>query len=798
MLAELRIAYRTFWRSRSFAAVAALTLALGIGASTAVFTVVNTVLLRPLPFAEPDRLVFLLESRMPQMPRFSVAPGNFMSWLAENRTFERMAAIEGVSLNLTGSGEPESLRADRVSAGLFAMLAIQPRLGRFFSAEEDQPGAAGVVVLSEALWHGRFGGDAAVLGQVLTLSGRPYTVVGVAPSTLGVVNGDATQVWVPIALGADRATLHSSHFLRVVGQLKAGTSVEAARVDLERLAVQLEAQFPDSNKGWRVLVTPLHEHLVRNVRTALVMLSAAVALVLLLVCINVASLMLARGLARQKEMAVRSALGAGRGRLAREQLVEGLALATIAGPAGVLVAWGLLRGMLSLLPPQVMPRAAELGLDGSALGFAVALACLSPTVFGLLPALQLSRIDLRNGLAAGGRSSQSPLRARTRSALVVGQLALALVLLVGSSLLVRSFLHLLDVDPGFEPTRALVVSLRLTSERYPDADQRIAFQSRLLDELAVLPGVTAVGLTQSLPLVSDYVTGLAFEGRPPVNASDRPTTNFYAVSPGFFAAMGIRLVRGRGIEDGDRATAPRVVVINETLARRFFPGSDPIGQRVAIEGNDFSEIVGIVADTKQYGLAEETSAQSYQSYRQSAFGGIEVVIRGAADPASLGGAVRAAVHGLDPDQPVGRMMPIARLLDPSLAPPRFSLALVGTFAVVGLALAAISLFGLVAYTVRQRTTEIGVRMALGARPSDVLRIVVGQALCLALAGVAIGGLAAYAAARWMRSMLFETGPGDAATFVLMPLVLLAVVAAASALPARRAARIDPAVALRGD
>lgn len=795
----LRVAYRGLWRTKSFAAIAVLTLALGMGASTAVFTVVNTVLLRPLPFAEPDRLVFLRESKLPQYPAFSVAPGNFMSWRAENDSFERLAALEGVGLNLTGSGEPETLPAARVSADLFVMLGIRPVIGRFFTADDDRPGAEGVVVLSEALWRGRFGGELGVLGRVLTLSGRPHTVVGVAPGSLNLVSGDTVGAWVPIALGADRGTIHGAHFLRAVGQLKRGSGIEAARADLERVALRLESEFPDSNKGWRVLVTPLHDYLVRNVQSALTMLGAAVALVLLVVCANVASLMLARGLSRQKELAVRSALGAERGRLVRDQLLEGLALAVAAGPMGMLVAWALIRGMLALAPP-VMPGTADIGLDGQALAFGLLLTCVLPAVFGLLPALQLSRTDLRDSLSAGGRQMQPAMRARTRAALVIGQLALALVLLVGSSLLVRSFARLLDVDPGFDATNGLVVRVQLPPQRYPEPAQRVEFGRRLLAQLATLPGVSAVGLTQSLPLVSDYVTGIEFEGRAPVDPTDEPTTNFYAVSPGFFEAMGIRLVRGRGIEDRDRAGAPRVVVINESLARRYFPGVDPIGQRMKVsqDSPDFREIVGIVADTKQYGLAADTTAQSYESFEQHGFSGTDIVIRGAVDAASLGGPIRAAVHQLDPDQPVGRMMPIGQLLDPSLGPPRFSLALVGTFAGIGLLLAAISLYGLVAYTVRQRTVEIGVRMALGARGGDVVWLVVRQALVLAAAGVSVGAAAAYGAARLMRAMLFETSPGDALTFVLMPIALLAVVVLASSLPARRATRIDPASTLRGD
>jgi len=799
MLRSLIVACRGLSRSPSFAAIAILTLGLGIGASTAVFSVVNTVLLRPLPFADPDGLVFLRESRLPQFPSFSIAPGNFVSWQSGTRSFERMAAIQGTALNLTGSGDPETLRAEKVSADLFPLLGVRPILGRYFSAEDDRPGAEGVVVLSEALWRGRFGGDPAVLGRVLTLGGRPFTVIAVAPRALNVLAGDTTHLWVPIAMDAKAAAQHGSHFLRAVARLKEGVGIDEARVDLERIALQLEEQYPGSNKGWRVLVTPLHDYLVRNVSTALRVLAAAVALVLLVVCANVAGLLMARGLSRRREIAVRLALGAERRQLVREQLVEGLALSLAAGPLGLFVGWALLRGMLLLATPA-LPRVADLGMDGAALAFGAVLTCLTPIVFGLIPAMQLSRTDLRSGLGANGRTLEPSLRARTRAALVIGQLALALVLLVGSALLVRSFIRLLQVDPGFDTSNGLVVSLRLPDERYPEAEDRLAFQQRLMERLATVPGVGAVGVTQSLPLVSDYVVGIEFEGRPREEAADRPTTNFYAVSPGFFDAMGIRLVRGRGIEDRDRAGAPRVAVINETFARRFYAGSDPIGQRVRISQgpNTFSEIVGVATDTKQYGLTADTTAQVYESFQQHGFGGVDLVVRGAVEASALTSAIRGAVREIDPDQPIGRVTSLQGLLDPSLGPPRFSLALVGTFAVLGLLLAAVSLYGLVAFTVRQRTVEIGVRMALGARQGDVVRLVVSQALALAAAGIVVGGAAAYAAARMMRALLFDTSPDDPATFTAMAVVLLTVVLVASLVPARRAARIDPAVALRGE
>jgi len=797
MLHDLRLGLRGLRHNPVFSIVAVTILALGLGATTAIFSVVQGVLLRPLPIAEPDRVIYLRESRLPQFPSFSVSPGNFVTWRRETRTFETMAAIGGSFLILTGGGEPERLRADRVTADLFPMLGVTPLAGRFFRTDEDKPGADGVVVLSEGLWRRRFGADPAILGRSLTLSDRPYTVIGVAPVSIATVIGES-QIWVPMAFDDKEAALFGSHYLRALGRLKAGVSLREAAADLDRIALQLETAYPGSNRGWRVLSTPLLDFLVRNVRSALIMLAVAVAIVLAIVCANVASLTLARGMARQRELAVRVALGAGRSGLVRTMLAESVILSIVAGSLGLAVAFGILRAVTALASTS-LPRGNELGLNAPVVLFAVALVALAPFVFGLLPAIQVSRTDLRESLAAGGRSVRTALKARTRAALVIGQIALALVLLVGCTLLVRSFVRLLDVDPGFDPRGAISVALALPQPKYPQPADRVRFESRLLERLAALPGVQAAGLTQSMPLSNDYVASLEFEGRPRVDDADRPSANFYSISAGYFRAMGIRVIKGRGIDDRDRDGAPRVAVINETFARRFYPNEDPIGRRIIVtQGNDdLREIVGIVADTKQYGLSEPNPPQVYESYQQQPFSSVEVVVRTAADPALLTASVRSAVRELDPDQPIGRTIALQQLLDNSVGSQRVSLALFTAFAGVALLLASVGLYGLVAYTVSQRTEEIGVRLALGARQTDVLRLVLRQAMTLAAIGSAVGLAASLGAARLMRSLLFETSPTDLASFVVVPVVLLAVTLVAAAVPARRASRVDPLVTRRG-
>jgi putative ABC transport system permease protein len=798
MLYALRLAFRGLWKRPAFAIVAVATLAIGLGSTTAVFSVVYGVLLRPLPMRDPDRVVYLRETRLPQFPSFSVSPGNFLTWQRETKTFEAMAATATAAFILTGSGEPERLPGARVTSDLFALLGVPPTLGRYFRPDEDRPGADPVVVISEGLWRRRFGSDPQVIGRVLNLNHKPYTIAGVSPASLTAIVGDL-QLWVPMAFDEKEAALHGSHYLRSLGRLQPGVTLQEAAADLERVSLQLETAFPDSNRGWRVLITPTHEFLVRNVRTALIVLSAAVGLVLLAVCANVASLLLARGLARQREFAVRVALGAERGRLVRDLLAEGLALATLGGALGLLVAAGILRA-LRALAPATLPRISEIGFNPIVVLFAVGVALLAPLLFALLPAFQTSRANLRESLAAGGRSVRSALKAGTRTALVVTQIALAVVLLVGCTLLVRSFVRLLDVDPGFDPRHAITAALQIPAQKYPDPATRVQFQTRLMERLAALPGVDAVGLSASLPLVNDFVASLEFEGRPAVDPSDRPTTNFYSVSPGFFQAMGIRLIRGRGIEPTDRPGAPRVVVINESFVRRFFTGQDPIGQRIKVSQGpmDWREVVGVVADTKQYGLSAETPVQTYESYQQQPFSSVEVVLRTSLDPALLANDIRQVVRELDPEQPIGRIATLQRVVDDSLGSQRFSLALFSTFAAVALLLAVIGLYGLVAYSVSQQTQEIGIRMALGARPGDVLTLVIRQALMLAAAGIALGVGVALVATQLMRSLLFQTEVTDRATFVGIPLVLLVVIAIASWIPARRAARIDPLTALRSE
>ena len=793
---DLRYGIRMLLQRPGFTALAVLTLAVGIGANTAIFSVVNAVILRPLPYADPDRLMLLRETKLPQFPEFAIAPGNFLDWQSQNEVFEQLEAFRTHFYNLTGNAEPERLRAARVTAGTFSMLGIQPALGRDFLAEEDRPGNDGVALISHGLWQRRFGGDPAIVGQQMTLNGRSHTVIGVMPASLRFLDRNA-ELWAPMAFTDQDRQNHGGHFINAVGRLRPGITQEQALTNLTTIAARLEQQYPDTNAGWSVKVTPLFEAAVGEMRPTLLVLLGAVALVLLIACANVANLLLARASSRHKEIAIRSALGASRWRVVRQLLTESVLLALVGGACGIVLAyWGL--DLLLSLAPASLPRMRDVSLDGSALGYTLAITLLTGVIFGLAPALQSSNPDLNESLKEGGRGSTGGPRQRVRSLLVVTEVALALVLLAGAGLMLKSFWRLQQVDPGFNPENALVVGISLPPTKYADDQQRAAFFRQLLERTAALPGVEAVGATHSMPIISDYLLGFVIEGRPPAAPGDEPSTNYYAVSPDYFRAMGITLVRGRSFTERDTAGAPRVAIINETFARRFFAGEDPIGKRIHVTNGPetFREVVGIVADVRQYGLDREAPIQFYEPYLQEPFSGMSLVVRTAAEPSALSAAIRQEVFALDKDQPVASVRTLEEVLAESVARRRFSMWLLGLFGGVALLLASVGIFGVMNYTVAQRTHEIGIRLALGAQRRDILRLVVGQGMILALIGVALGLIAAFAGTRVMASMLYGVSATDPLTFTGVALLLAVVAFLACYLPARRATRVDPMVALR--
>ncbi len=799
MAQDVRYALRTLRARPTFLLTAVFALALGIGAGTAIFSVVETVLLRPLPFAEPEHLIYLTESKLPQFPQFSVSPGNFLEWQASNGTFESLAAYAGRAFDLTEAGEPERLRGERATANLFRVFGVRAAIGRDFRAEEDVPGAPPVVLLSYGLWQRRFGSDPDIVGHVIKLNGIGHTVIGVMTADMQVFRPD-TLLWVPMAFTVRDRTHYDNHYLRAVGRLKPGISLAQARADLDTIARRLEAEHPAEDTGWRVVAASLSEAFVRNVRPVLLILLCAVGLLLLVACANVAGLFLARGIGRQKELAIRASLGAGSRRLIRQLLTESMILALAGGAAGIVLAHWLLRALIALAP-TALPRAAEIGLNGPAAAFAVALSLLTPLLFGLLPAIQASRADLRDTLNAGGRSYLAGTRRTTRRALIVAEIALAAILLVGSGLLARSLLQLLAVDPGFVASHAVVASVALPNARYPDQNDSYRFFRRLTERVTQLPGVQAAGATAALPFVDDFVTNVLIEGRPALAPSERPPTNYYSVTPGYFAAMGIRLVRGRLFTEEDGPGAPRVGIINETFARRLFSGEDPVGKRVQVDmmgPNVMREIIGIVADTKQYGLAEDTTSQFYEPYGQLPFSAMTLIVRTDNDPVGVAPALRDTVRALDPDLPVGQVRRLEDLLAQSIGPERFSTLLLATFSTSALLLAAIGLYGVLASAVGQRTLEIGVRMAHGARPGNVLWMFIREGLCLALAGSIIGIACALCLTRLIATMLFGVQPADPLTLASVPLAVTAVALLASLVPASRAMRIDAVAALRGE
>jgi putative ABC transport system permease protein len=798
MLNDLRYALRQLIKAPSFTFVAIITLALGIGACTAIFSVVNVVLLRPLDNPDPDRIVIIRETQLPQFPEFSVSPPNYLDWEKQTKSYEHLAAYSGGSLNMTGDGEPQRLVAIKATAHYFEVMGIKPVLGRMLLPEEDAPGKNHVVVLSHGFWQRVFGGARDVVGRTIQLNGEPYNVVGVAPAGFGV--SSKLDVWTPMAFKPDETAndARGGHYINVVGRLKPGVSVAQARAELTVIADQLAKQYPDPQKGWGIFMMPMQDYLVRDVKPILYTLLGAVGCVLLIACANLANLLLARATARSREISIRAALGAGRGRLIRQLLTESVVLSVCGGIAGVILArWGL--DALLTLAPASLPRITEIHLDSGVLLFSLALSVVTGLIFGIAPALLAARSDVNEALKQGTRgSTEGGARGRLRSALVVIEVTFALMLLGGAGLLARSFMQLAHVDPGFIPENATLLRLSLPQKKYAKPEQQTAFADALLDRARNLPGVQSVGLTHSMPLVSDYVLGFNIEGRPPIAPSDLPSTNYYSVTPDYFRAMGIRLVRGRVFTPQDDAKAPRVAIINETMARQFFPNEDPIGKRINItNGPDtWREIVGIVGDIKQYGVDKATSAQSYEPFAQVPFGTLNVVFRTKGSPAALLGALRPAVYGVDKDQPIGTIRPLEEIMADSIARQRFAMLLLTVFSGVALVIAAVGIYGVMAYNVVQRTSEFGIRMALGAQQGDVLKLVLTQGGKLVGLGLVIGLLATLAASRAMGSMLFNTSAYDPLTLASITLLLGTVALVACFFPANRATKVNPIEALR--
>jgi predicted permease len=799
---DLLYAVRRLRRAPGFTLVAVATIALGIGANSAIFSVVRAVLLKPLPFPESERLVRVAQTWKGQPSVYS--PANFLDVTAQTRTLEGMAAWDGSGFVLGGQGAPERVEGAEVSAGFFDVLRVHAAPGRTFAAGENEPGRTRVVVLGHGLWTRRYGADPGVVGRTLQIDREPHLVVGIAPA--GFAYPEGAEVWRPLEYDAQfRNNSRGAWYLDVVGRLKPGVGVGTADREVATIAARLAAQYPDQNEGVGATVIPLQEATVGEVRPALLMLLGAVGLVLLIACVNVANLLLARVAAREGELAVRTAIGAARGRLLRQLLTESVVLALIGGATGLLLAWLSLDVLLGLQPEGV-PRLAEVQLDRAVVAFALALSVATGLVFGVFPAVHSTRRMTAQALREGGRGLLGRRGGGLRSGLVVGPMALAMVLLAGAGLLLRSFVQLRRVDPGFASAHALTFRVSLPDSAYESEPARTAFFGELLERLSGLPAVRSVGGVSGLPLGGTRFN-LSFEvaGRPPLPPAQQPSMEIRVVTDGYFKTMGIPVVRGRGLEPGDRDGARPVVVLSETAVRRFFPDEDPIGKRITIgwgrpDGKPKAggEVVGVVGDVKERGLATAPVPELYVPHAQLPTQMLDVVVRTTADPSSLVGSMRTLVRGLDPELAVARVRTLDEVVARSISEPRFYTLLLGAFAGAALLLAALGIFGVMSYAVVERSREIGIRLALGASPVDVLGAVLRKALLLTAAGVAAGLAGALAVSRALSHLLFDLSATDPATLLGMAAVLAAVALLASYLPARQATRVDPLIALRSE
>ncbi len=798
MLQDIRYGFRMLLKNPGVTAVAVIALALGIGANTAIFSVVDAVLLRPLPLEEPDRLVRMGET-FPPSGLGSVSVLNWKDWREQNEAFHSIAAYQTESFNLVGAENPERVSGATVSAGFFQMLGVKPRLGRTFLEGEDQPGSSPVVVLSESLWRRNFGGDPSLVGKTIKLNSQGFTVAGIMPGEFRFPSPQ-TELWVPLIPTGAVAANRGSHYLLALGRLKHGVTLGQAQTQMDSIARRLEKQYPRSNAGRGVKLIPLREELVQNVRRALYVLLGAVGFLLLIACANVASLLLARASGRQREIAIRAALGAGRFRLIRQLLTESMLLAIAGGAMGVLVAlWGV--DVLVALAPGNLPQINRIRPDLPVLGFTLVVSVLTGLVFGLAPALRSSRPAVTQALRM---SASSPLRLSASRLLVVAEISLTLVLLIGAGLLLKSFVRLERVDPGFRPQNVLTMKINLPKAKYSMPQSSVGFYQKVLERVRSLPGVQAAGIVTFLPLQDWGFNGdFAIVGRPPFPPNQQPIAEYRETSADYFRALSIPLIKGRYFTEQDAAGSPRAVIINEAMARRFFQDQDPIGQRLQFDSPDSVPIVGVVGNVKQATLARPAVLEIYVPYAQSpwlAFNsllGMSLVVRASDDPGALTAAVRHEIRAVDLEQPVYRVKTMEQVIADSVSPRRFEMLLLGAFAGLAMVLATIGIYGVMFYSVRQRTQEIGIRMALGARQWDVLRMVVGEGAVLALTGVGIGVAAAFGLTRLLSSFLFGVGATDPATFAAaLSVLLIAVALAASFIPARRATKVDPMLALR--
>ena len=799
LLQDLRYAVRSLLRRPGFAAVVVLTLALGIGANTAIFSVVNAVLLRPLPYADPERLV-MVWGRYADFGRTSTSLPDFVDWKAGATSFAQMAARHNAVFNLTGDGEPEQLTADRVTANFFPTLGVRPQLGRAFLPEEEKVGGDDdVVVLSHGLWQRRFGGDPRIVGREVTLSGRPFTVIGVAPRDFRFLRD--VDLWAPARM--DTVGQRRAEYLTVFGRLKPGVTVQQAGAELAGVLKRLAEQYPETNATLQSEVVAMKDDLVGDVRPALLVFSGAVGLVLLIACANVANLLLARAAAREREVAVRVALGAGSGRLVRQLLTESVVLSVIGGAAGLVLA-SLAVSALRASGTEILPRLGEVRVDVAVALFALLLAVVTGLLFGLAPALRVGGGGggaLHAALREGARGAAGGAVTRLRNALVLGEVAVAVVLLVGAGLLIRSFDKLNRVDPGFNPRGVLTYGVILPRARYGNLEEVPAVYERLLERTRQIPGVRHAAVSTTLPMEGTGYWSFAIEGRQSVTGGPGQDLQPFDVSPDYFRTLGVPLRSGRLIEPSDAPGAPRVAVVNEELVKRYFGGKDPVGARLTYgDPTDTAAVwwtvVGVVGTVAQEGLKAKPYAQMYRPIAQAPARGLWVSMRTAGDPLAAATAARAALKAVDAELPLNDMQTMEQRVADSLAQPRVSVTLLTVFAAVALALAAVGIYGVVSYAVTQRTREIGIRMALGAKQGDVLRLVVRQGMLPAVAGVALGLAGALAATRAMASLLYGVGAADPLTFAVVALFLATVALVATYVPARRATRVAPTEALR--